>query len=281
MPLEKLEKELEKTSLVEYKEERIAKPNEDVIKKVVSFSDEVRRKFGDTIKGILIFGSAAKGEMKKTSDIDVFVIVDDTATKGTETTDKIISQLHLVAAQHGSIHIQTALLTEFWNWIKMGSPELVNYLRYGYPIHDSGFIKPTQRMLYLGLIPPSEETISLKAKSSQIRMKKIEQDMKNMVFDLRYAAFDMIQSTIMHIFKYQADYKDARKYLEKMIQENKITKEDLENFEKLDKLWKDLDHGVIKINADVLKEAIELSKKIVEKFKALLPKEYFIELENE
>lgn len=280
MVLEKLEKELEKTSLVEHKEEKQLEPSEDTIRKVVSFSNEIRKNFGDTIKGVLIFGSAAKGVMKKTSDIDVLIIVDDTATKGTEGMDKILSQLHLMAREFGNIHIQTSLLTEFWKWIRMGSPELINYLRYGYVIHDSGFIKPTQRMLQLGLIPPSEETISLKAKSSQIRMKKIEEDMKAMIFDLRYAAFDMIQAVIMHIFQYQADYKDARKYLEKMIQENKITKEDFDNFEKLDKLWKDIDHGLIDVTPEHLKEAAELSKKIIEKFKTLLPKEYFLEIEG-
>jgi len=282
MEMEKLEKELEKENIVEKKEETSVRPSVEVIKKVVDFSNEVRKKFGDTIKGVLIFGSAAKGEMKKTSDIDVFVIIDDTATKGTESVDKIVSNIHLISSTFGNLHIQTALLTEFWNWIKNGSPELVNYLRYGYAIYDSGFVKPIQRMLQLGLIPPSEETISLKAKSSQIRMRKIDSDIKSMIFDLRYTAFDIIQAVIMYLYKYQADYNDAKKYLEKMVAEGKISAEDVSNFEKLNKLWKDIDHGIIKdVSVDHLKEAYELAKKIIEKFKPLLPKDFFSEIEYE
>lgn len=278
MALEDFEKKLEDTKIVEKKEEIELKPNEDVIKKVVKFSNEVRRQYGDLIKCVLIFGSAVRGTMKKTSDIDILVIIDDTATKGSESVDKIISQLYFLAAEMKDLHVQTQLLTEFWNWIKNGSPELVNYLRYGYPIYDTGFIKPIQRMLKMGLIPPSEETINLKAKASLLKLKKIDIDLRNMIFDLRYTAFDMIQAVIMYYYKYQPDYKDAKKYLEKLLEEKKITKEDIENFEKLDKLWKDIDHRVIqKVTIDHLKEAFELSSNLVNRFKELLPKEFSTE----
>jgi predicted nucleotidyltransferase len=273
MELENLAEELEKIKLTKEKEEEPSIPKE-IIEKIVSFANEARKNYGELIKSVVVFGSVVRGDATKKSDADIFVILDDTATKSSEDLEKVNSHLYLIAHELKNLHIQTHTLTEFWNWIKMGSPELVNFLRYGLVIHDTGFVKPIQRLLASGLIPPSEEAITLKAKSAEARMKKINLDLKSMIFDLRYSATDIIQAVVMLYYKAQPDQKAIPTYLEKLVSEKKLEEEYIEKFKELDKLWKDIDHEVIKeVNVKHLARALKLTEEILERFKKLLPEE--------
>ena len=156
----------------------------------------------------------------------------------------------------------------------MGSPELVNFLRHGLAVYDTGFIKPVQRMLNLGMIPPSEETISLKARSSEARYRKLKLDLKSMIFDLRYTAMDMIQAAVMHHYKAQPDFKGAIEFMERFVKERKLEKEWIVKYKELDKMWKDVDHKIVKeVTAEYLAKAMKLAKEIIERFKKLVPKE--------
>jgi predicted nucleotidyltransferase len=271
MELENLEKELKEVELVEKEKSQIPK---ELMSKIVKFTNEARKQYGEMIKSVLIFGSAVRGDMKKTSDADLFVILDDTATKSSEDLEKINSQLYLIAHKLKDLHVQVHTLTEFWKWIKMGSPELVNFLRYGLAIYDTGFIKPIQRLLAAGLIAPSEEAISLKVKTAERRLKKIELDFKAIIFDLRYVAMDIIQAVIMHYYKAQPDAKAIPQFLKKLVEEKKLEKGYIEKFEELDKLWKDIDHKVIeKVDSKHLDKALKLAKEILARFRKMLPEE--------
>ncbi|MDI6826620.1 MAG: nucleotidyltransferase domain-containing protein [Candidatus Aenigmarchaeota archaeon] len=249
-------------------------PKGEIYTKIIEFTNQIRKAYGDLIKSVLIFGSAATGEMKKTSDADVWVILDDTATKGTEDLERIQAQLQLISAQTKDIHVQTTSLTEFWGWMKRGSPELFNYLRACLVIYDTGFVKPVQRMLKAGLLPPSEETISIKARSADAHLKKVELAMKSMIFDLRYAATDACQSVIMYYYKTTPDQKHMAEELEKLVKEKKLEKEYIEKFTELNELWKDIEHEVIKkVEPKHLDRAMALATDIIERMKKLLPKD--------
>ncbi len=248
-------------------------PSEDIINKVVKFTMEARKHYGELIKSVLIFGSAVRGDMKKASDIDIWVILDDTATKSSGDLEKINTHLYLIAHELKDLHIQTTVLTKFWQWVKAGSPELVNFLRYGLAIYDSGFIKPVQRMLEMGLLPPSEETISLKAMAAEARLRKIRIDMKSMIFELRYTAIDMCQAVIMHYYKAQPDAKKIPEFLKKLVKEKKLEAKYVKKFEQLNKLWKDIDHKIVKdATTQHLEEGLNLAKEIIDRMKKLLPK---------
>jgi len=129
-------------------------------------------------------------------------------------------------------------------------------------------------MLQLGLIPPSEETISLKARTADARYKKIKLDIKGMIFELRYTAMDIIQAATMYFYKATPDYKAAPEYLEKMVKDKKIEKMYVDKFKELDDLWKAIDHREIKeVKAEHLEKALNLSKEIIDRFKKVLPKD--------
>ena len=277
MPFETLEEELEDTELAkkEVQQPAMQTNQKDAIEKVVKFTNTIRKQYGELIKSVLIFGSVVKGTMVKGSDVDVWIIVDDTVTKATEDLNKVIDHIYLVASEMKEIHIQAHTLTEFWQSIRVGSPEFSNFLRYGLAIYDTGFIKPIQRMLQMGLIPPSDETISLKARAASTRYRKIKLDIKSMVFELRYTALDIVQAVVMHYYKETPDYKKAPEFLEKLVKQKKLEKEYVDKFVQLDKLWKDIDHGDIKeVTTDHLNDALELSKDMIDRMKKLLPKDF-------
>ncbi len=270
MPIEKLEEELEEPK----KEEKEVLDKKEIAAKVVKFTQEARKQYGELIKSVLIFGSAVRGTVVKGSDIDVWVIVDDTATKSSADLNRIVDHLYLISQELKDLHIQVHTLTEFWQSIRMGSPEFTNFLRYGLTIHDTGFIKPIQRMLSMGLIPPSDEAVTLKTRSADTRYKRITLDIKSMIFELRYTATDIIQAVVMYFYKEQPDQKKIPEFLEKLMKAKKLEKEYIEKFEELNKLWKDIDHKIIKeVTTEHLGRALQLAKDIIDRFKKLLPKE--------
>jgi predicted nucleotidyltransferase len=272
---EELSEELKKPLIFKKGEiERDEIPKGEIYTKIIDFTNQIRKAYGDLIKSVLIFGSAATGEMKKTSDADVWVILDDTATKSTEDVERIQTQLQLISSQLKDIHVQTTGLTEFWGWMKRGSPELFNYLRSSLVIYDTGFIKPVQRMLKAGLLPPSEEAVAIKAKSADAHLKKVELTLKSMIFDLRYAATDACQSVIMYYYKTTPDQKHMAEELEKLVKEKKLEREYIDKFNELNKLWKDIEHEVIKnVEPKHLENAMRLAKDIIERMRKLLPKD--------
>jgi len=272
---EELSKELKKPLTLEKKEVKESEiPKGEIYTKIVNFTNQIRKTYGDLVKSVLIFGSAATGQMKKTSDADLWVILDDTATKSSEDLERIRVQIQLVSTQSGDLHVQTTGLTEFWGWMKRGSPELFNYLRVALVVYDTGFVKPVQRMLKAGLLPPSEETVGIKAKSAEAHLKKVSLSIKAMIFDLRYAATDACQSVIMYYYKTTPDQKHMAEELEKLVKDKKIEREYIDKFLELNKLWKDIDHKVIKdVGAKHLERAMTLATEIIERMKKLLPKE--------
>ncbi len=272
--LENLEKELEsKPNEKDLEAAKLEEHKKRVYESVVKFTNEIRKKYGELVKSVLIFGSFVRGDFKETSDVDVWVILDDTSLKSSKELDSVAASLHLIAKEFGDIHVQTTPLTEFWDWVKKGSPELINFLRYGLPIYDSGFVKPVQRMLQMGLLPPSEETVKLKARTAKARIEKIKAEMASMVFDLRYSVLDAIQAFIMYYYKEQPDAKKIPEFLQKLIEKGKIEPDVLEKFKEIDKLWKDIDHKVVKeVDAEYLGRALKIAEELVQKFYELIPK---------
>lgn len=272
---EELSKELKKPLTLEKKDlNEIKAKREEMYKNVINFTNKIRKTYGDLIKSVLIFGSFARGDMKKTSDADVWVIIDDTPTKSSEDFERIQGQIQLLSTQFKSIHVQTTGLTEFWGWMKRGSPELFNYLRVGLVIYDTGFVKPVQRMLKAGLLPPSEETVRIKSKSAEAHLEKVRLSMKAMIFDLRYAATDACQSVVMYYYKTTPDQKHMPEELKKLVKEGKLEAEYVDKFNELNTLWKDIDHGKIKkVEPEHLAKAMKLASDIIERMKKLLPRD--------
>jgi len=60
------------------KKEKKPKTKAQIEKDVNELKDKILEKYGDIVKCVIMMGSVARGEFKSKSDVDVFIVVDDT-----------------------------------------------------------------------------------------------------------------------------------------------------------------------------------------------------------
>jgi predicted nucleotidyltransferase/uncharacterized protein (UPF0332 family) len=138
------------------------KTKSQIEKDVKKLKDRILEKYGDIVKCVIMMGSVARGEFKPKSDVDVFIVVDDTSKRITpeekgeidETIEKMASEIS------PDISIQPSYtLTEFWDYARVCHPIIYNFIKEGKAIYDTGFFMPIKRLLEMGKIPATREAI--------------------------------------------------------------------------------------------------------------------------
>lgn len=147
---------------IERKEnENIHKYPTDDFKTAQKFADQLKQELGDFLMGVVIFGSAVRRQSVEHSDIDVLVITDDVTFAVTEPLVEgyklmVENSIRRVSLK---LHVTSMTFTSFWEHAKAGDPVVVNILRDGVALWDSGFFSPLQKLLKQGRIRPSEESV--------------------------------------------------------------------------------------------------------------------------
>ncbi|MBI4983685.1 nucleotidyltransferase domain-containing protein, partial [Candidatus Woesearchaeota archaeon] len=131
----------------------------------------VIKKFDKYILSYVLAGSLTQGKATPTSDIDVWIVIDDTDVKKmtrVELKDKlraIIIGMGIEAGQltgiQNKLNIQVYILTDFWESLKEANPIIFTLLRDGVPFYDRGIFMPWKQLLRMGRIKPSREAIDL------------------------------------------------------------------------------------------------------------------------
>ena len=131
----------------------------------------VLKKFEKYVYSYVIGGSLVRGEIIKTSDVDIYVIIDDTDVKRMprlELKEKLRNIIYSYVMQAGELagvknklSPQVYLLTEFWEGVKDANPIFYTFLRDGVPIYDRGGFLPWKLLLKMGKIKPSPESIDM------------------------------------------------------------------------------------------------------------------------
>jgi predicted nucleotidyltransferase/uncharacterized protein (UPF0332 family) len=135
---------------------------EKIEKYTKEFKDKVLEKYGDRIKCIVMMGSAARNEFKKTSDVDLFVVIDDTEAPIDPNEKAKIDADILSIAQRISPTLSFQplyTLTEFMEYARIAHPIIYNFIKDGKILYDVGFFAPFQRLLQQGKIPITREAI--------------------------------------------------------------------------------------------------------------------------
>ncbi|MBU1622796.1 MAG: nucleotidyltransferase domain-containing protein [Nanoarchaeota archaeon] len=135
-------------------------PSED-LGMVQKFADSLQKEFGEFLMGVVAFGSKVRREASKRSDIDVLVVTNDATFQLSQAlieTYRIVVN-KIISETSDKLHVTSMTFTSFWEYAKAGDPVVVNILRDGIAIYDSGFFDPLQRLLKNGRIRPSEESV--------------------------------------------------------------------------------------------------------------------------
>jgi predicted nucleotidyltransferase/uncharacterized protein (UPF0332 family) len=157
----KEEKNNEKKETKDEKDER-HETKEQRMHEINLFTKQVVEKYGKFVKAVVMMGSTAREEFKPKSDIDIFVILDDTAMKLTpEMQDKIDVELEKIAEKISpNLSVQpTYSLTEFWDFARVAHPIIYNFIKEGVAVYDTGFFEPIKNLLNMGRIPATREAI--------------------------------------------------------------------------------------------------------------------------
>ncbi|MBN2252150.1 MAG: nucleotidyltransferase domain-containing protein [Kosmotogaceae bacterium] len=151
-----------KAAIGKKKEPQYPKTKEERMSNVKKFSKKVIDNHGKMIKCIVMMGSVARDEFKPKSDIDLFVVIDDTTGKLTrESHNAIDRDIEKIAREISpALSIQPSYtLTEFWDYARVCHPIIYNFIKEGVPLYDAGFFLPIKRLLNMGKIPSTREAI--------------------------------------------------------------------------------------------------------------------------
>ncbi len=131
----------------------------------------VLQKFEKYVVSYVIGGSLVRGEAVKTSDVDVFVIINDTDVKRMPRLElkerlrgiiyQYVAEASALAGVKNKLSPQIYLLTDFWESVKDAHPVIFTFIRDGIPIYDRGTFMPWKALLKMGKLKPSPEAIDM------------------------------------------------------------------------------------------------------------------------
>lgn len=164
----------------------------------LKFANRVYSEFSSVIKSIVFFGS---GSQKKTNrgDIDVLIIFNN-ASVVSDNDFRIFFQKQInesILKTSDKLHVNTVTLTVFWENLINGEPIVMNVLRDGVPLVDTGFFSPLKLLLLEGKFKPSAEAILNSATRVEAHLTKSKINLLAAFQELYLSMLDASQATIM------------------------------------------------------------------------------------
>ncbi len=218
----------------------------------------VLKKFDKYIVSYVAVGSLFRGDATS-HDIDVAVVIDDTDVKKmtrAELKDKLMSIIWGMGRDASQItgvkkafHIQTYILTDFWDAIKDANPVIYTFLRDGVPIYDRGVFMPWKLLLKMGRIRPSPEAIDFQMDMGDRLIQRTKGKMIGIMGDdLYYAILNPAQAALMLYGISPPTPKETIELMDEIFvkKEKLLEKKYVEILEKIRKYYKDIEHGEVK-----------------------------------
>ena len=168
----------------------------------------VLKKFEKYIVSYVLAGSLVQGKATATSDIDVWIVIDDTDVKKmtrAELKDKLRAIIIGMGIEAGELtgiknklNIQVYILTDFWDSLKEANPVIFTLLRDGIPFYDRGIFMPWKQLLKMGKIKPSPEAIEMFMGSGEEMLKRVHAKIKDIgMEDTFWAILTPSQAALM------------------------------------------------------------------------------------
>jgi len=249
---------------------------------VKMYVEAVVAKFGKYIKAIAVGGSTKTGVgRKKTSDIDVPIIVDDTDVKRMtrpELKEKLFQKLCEMAYPISKkLHPQPYLLTEAWEYIREGNPVFYNLVLTNSTIlYDTGFLLPIQMLVKMGNFKPSKEAIDkhIYAAKKLVELTKSTL-LHKLTMNLEQAVVSSSQAVLMQLGYRPPAPKETPDFVKKFLVDKKgiVSDEYAQIAKKVIQTYKDIEHkDKKKISGAEFDELYELTNKFVDKMVKVLEK---------
>jgi len=245
--------------------------------------DMVLKKFEKYIVTYVLAGSLVQGRATPKSDIDVFIVIDDTDVKKmtrAELKDKlraIIIGMGIDAGKmtgiENKINIQVYILTDFWESVKEANPVIFTFLRDGVPFYDRGIFMPWKQLLQMGRVKPSQEAIDMFMHSGDQMLERVTYKLTEIATeDFFWATVTPTQAAIMLYGLPPPTPKETPEVLREIFvkKEKMIEEEYVQIIERVLKIRKDIEHGDKKFaTGKEVDSLVEDSKKYLKRMNEL------------
>ena len=216
----------------------------------------VLKKFEKYVTSYIVVGSLVRGETHKDSDVDVFIIIDDTDVKRMprlELKEKLrgiiysyIQEATAIAGVKNILNVQVYLMTEFWEAVKDAVPVMFTFIRDGVPLYDRGTFLPWKSLLRMGKIKPSPEAIDMFMSSGDKLKESVERRLLDIaVMDIYWGVLTPSQGLLMLYGLAPPTPKETVKLIKEVLYEKEklLEKKYVDIFENILNFYKEYEHG--------------------------------------
>ena len=245
----------------------------------------VLRKFEKYVASYVVGGSLVRGTADKTSDVDTFVIIDDTDVKRMprlQLLEKLRGMIHdyireatALSGTKNVLNVQVYLLTDFWDNVKDANPVMFTFIRDGVPMYDRGTFLPWKLLLQMGKVKPSPEAVDKFMKYGEQNEGLVTRRMLDAMVDIYWGVITPTQALMMLTGHGPPAPKTMVQDVKKVLvdEEKVMGLQELKFLERAIKLYKDYEHGTLKtVPGKEVDELLVESKKYDEKLKEIRKK---------
>lgn len=244
----------------------------------------VLQRFEKFVVSYVIGGSWVTGTALKTSDVDAFIIINDTDVKKMPRLElkerlrsiiyQYVSEAHALAGvKKNLIHVQIYLLTEFWECVKDAHPTIFTFIRDGVPIYDRGTFTPWKVLLKMGKLKPSPESIDMFMSMGDRTVKRAKNAlMEILIHDIYFGVITPSQALLMLYGLPPPNPKQTVKEMRNIfVEKEKMLEARYVNIlERILKYYKDYEHEKLKeIKGEKIDKLIKDTEDYLERIKEL------------
>jgi predicted nucleotidyltransferase/uncharacterized protein (UPF0332 family) len=220
----------------------------------------VLQKFEKYVVSYVIGGSLVRGEAIPTSDVDVFIIINDTDVKKMPRLElkerlrsiiyQYVGEASAIAGVKNKLSPQVYLLTDFWESVKDAHPVIFTFIRDGIPLYDRGTFMPWKALLRMGKLKPSPEAIDMFMSMGDKTVKRVKAALLDVVVNEIFWGVTTPSQALLMLYGLPpptakhglvADMKRIFVEKEKMLEKKYIT-----ILERVVEIWRDYEHEKIK-----------------------------------
>jgi len=237
------------------------------------------KKFSHYIVSYVFVGSFIRGDATPTSDVDVYVLIDDTDVrehKRYEIRDKLFRLINEYAAQavymagvKNTLHCQAFILTDFWERVRDAEPVIFTMIRDGAPLYDVRTFIPWKLLLNMGKIIGTPEAMEKMVKFGEEVEERIHDDINKFIDYIHASVMVPSQGVLMFYGCEPPTPKETIQLMEDIFitKEKLLEKKYLDFLKKVRDLYKKLEHNEIKGLTgkdidDLLKESCDYRERL-------------------
>ncbi|MDD5054099.1 MAG: hypothetical protein PHG04_01810, partial [Candidatus Nanoarchaeia archaeon] len=233
------------------------------------FSQEIYPEFSSVIKSIVYFGSSKRKSAEK-GDIDLLIIFNDSeVVSDSDFKVYFTSKVHEIANRvSNKIHLNIVTVTVFFQNLIASEPVVMNILREGISLIDTGFFNPLKILLLKGDLKPTPEAIFNCANRVSQHMLKSRINLLSSAQELYLAMLDASQAALMSYGQVAPSPSKIPELLKGIKTDNKFIK----IFSSMQEIFKNIEHRKLtdlagKKYDDLLKKANIFNKEMEKKLK--------------